>query len=208
MSSGDALKWLERSLIAAGVVLGVWWLAAMTEGRYFQSLPAPPPPGAGVARPLPGEETVSEAPKEASTPQRLKAGDWLARLDAPTVHLSATILEGTDDSTLSRGAGHIEETAYPGEEGNLGIAGHRDTVFRPVRGLKIGDPLLLETADRTFEYRVVSTSIVEPTDVYVLDPTPRASITLVTCFPFTFVGHAPKRYIVRAEMVGTTARTS
>ena len=124
----------------------------------------------------------------------------MAKLDAPAVGMSATILEGTDDQTLSLGAGHIEDTPLPEEPGNFGIAGHRDTTFRPVRNLKVGDPLIVTTADRVFRYRITNTFIVEPDDVYVLDPTPYKTLTLVTCYPFEFIGHAPHRYIIRADL--------
>jgi sortase A len=126
----------------------------------------------------------------------------LARLEAPAVRLSATVLEGSDDATLARGAGHIEGTALPGTPGNVGIAGHRDTMFRPVRRLKRGDELRLTTATATYEYQVVKTLIVKPEDVYVLDPGEQPLLTLVTCYPFEFLGHAPKRYIIQAALVG------
>jgi sortase A len=131
---------------------------------------------------------------------------WIARLEAPSVALSATVLEGSDDGTLARAAGHIEDTAFPGQPGNIGIAGHRDTVFRPLRRLREGDPITLSTADRVFRYRVSGTKIVDPEDVYVLDPTDRPAVTLVTCYPFDFIGHAPRRFIVRADLVSENAR--
>ncbi len=133
-------------------------------------------------------------------------GTLLGRLEAPSVHLSATLLEGSDDGTLSRGAGHIEDTPLPGQGGNVGIAGHRDTVFRPLRHVHVGDALSLTTADRVYRYRISKTSIVGPDDVYVLDPTKDPTLTLVTCYPFEFVGHAPKRFIVQAELVEDSGR--
>jgi sortase A len=133
-------------------------------------------------------------------------GAWIARLEAASVALSATVLEGSDDGTLSRAAGHIEDTAFPGERGNIGIAGHRDTVFRPLGRLHAGDALTLTTSDHVFHYRVSRTQIVNPEDVYVLDPTDRPVITLVTCYPFEFIGHAPRRFIVRADLVSDEAR--
>ena len=120
--------------------------------------------------------------------------------------MSVTVLEGTDDGTLARGAGHIEDTPFPGEPGNIGIAGHRDTIFRPVRNLNIGDPLVLTTADQVYRYRITKTSIVNPEDVYVLDPADHPTMTLVTCYPFEFVGHAPRRFIVHADLVGREPR--
>lgn len=151
----------------------------------------------------PAERTAAGRSPGASA---VECGTWLARLEAPTVALAATVLEGTDDATLRRGAGHIEGTPVPGATGNVGIAGHRDTVFRPVRHLKLGDRLLLTTADRVFEYRISHTKIVNPADVHVLDPTGRPMLTLVTCFPFNFIGNAPQRFIVHAELIQERAR--
>ena len=114
----------------------------------------------------------------------------------------SAVLEGGDDATLSRGSGHIEDTPFPGQPGNVGIAGHRDTTFRALRHIRIGDALEFKTADRLYRYRISKTMIVGPDDVYVLDPTQAPALTLVTCYPFEFVGHAPRRFIVRAELVG------
>jgi len=177
------LRWIERVLIAVGVALGAWAAMTLLEGHYFGRLPAPV------------KVTVESAH---SIPAR---GEWVARLEAPSVNLSATVLEGSDDHTLSLAAGHIEDTAFPGDPGNVGIAGHRDTTFIAVRDLKIGDPLLVTTGDRIFEYRISDARIVNPQDVYVLDPTDHPTLTLVTCYPFEFIGHAPQRYVVRAELV-------
>jgi len=174
------------------------------QAEYYKHLPVPSPAGVSVSTTLPGEtehESAAPAPHPAMT-----AGSWVARLEAPTVALTATVLEGSDDETLKRGAGRIEDTAWPGEPGNIGIAGHRDTIFRPVRRLKVGDPLVLTTADRVFRYRISKTTIVNPEDVYVLDPTDHPTMTLVTCYPFEFIGHAPKRYIISADLVGEAAR--
>ena len=136
------------------------------------------------------------------------AGTLLARIESPSLHLSTVVLEGSDDGTLRRGAGHIEDTPLPGQRGNVGIAGHRDTVFRPLRNAKAGDVLSLMTPDRVYQYRVARTLIVQPEDVYVLDPTDRPTLTLVTCYPFEFIGHAPKRFIVQAELVGENGRAT
>ena len=121
--------------------------------------------------------------------------------------MSTAVLEGSDDTTLRRGAGHIEDTPFPGQAGNIGIAGHRDTVFRPLRNIAVGDAIDLTTADRLFRYRITKTLIVGPDDVYVLDPTDRPTMTLVTCYPFEFVGHAPRRFIVQAQLVGEETLT-
>ena len=115
--------------------------------------------------------------------------------------------ESSDDRTLRRAAGHIESTPLPGEPGNIGIAGHRDTTFFPVRKLKVGDRMTLTTASHVFEYEVRDTWIVAPEDVHVLDATERPAMTLVTCYPFNFVGNAPKRFIIRGELVSERPRS-
>ena len=108
------------------------------------------------------------------------------------------VLEGTSDVTLNRGVGHIEDTAMPGTSGNTGIAGHRDGFFRSLKDVGLGDEIELETLQEKQLYRIERVWIVNPEDVSVLDSTPAQSITLVTCYPFYFVGSAPQRYIVRA----------
>jgi sortase A len=125
----------------------------------------------------------------------------------PSLKLSTTVLEGSDDATLRRASGHIEDTPFPGQPGNIGIAGHRDTVFRPLRHVRLGDTMNLTTADRVYHYRITKTLIVGPDDVYVLDPTDHPTLTLVTCYPFEFIGHAPRRFIVHADLVGDEARS-
>lgn len=213
-------RWLERALFAMGGVLALWCVFSVGRAYYYAQLPIPIPPEPSRARTidrpqgvrtidrplgarLPGDSVaiLSSLPRVA--PERRA---WIARLEAPSVALSATVLEGSDDGTLARAAGHIEDTAFPGQPGNIGIAGHRDTIFRPLRRLRTGDPLTLSTADRVFRYRVSGTKIVDPQDVYVLDPTDRPAVTLVTCYPFEFIGHAPRRFIVRADLVGESAR--
>jgi sortase A len=189
---------VERALLAVGIVLGSWCAAVLLQARYTAALPPPPAPSASAAATLPGDASPAPtSPPHASVDR----GSWIARLEAPSVHLSATVLEGSDDDTLARAAGHIEDTALPGQPGNLAIAGHRDTIFRPVRKLRVGDPLIVRTRDRVYRYRVTRLFVVKPEDVYVLDPTRQPTLTLVTCYPFEFIGHAPKRFIVRAEMV-------
>ena len=126
----------------------------------------------------------------------------LAVLRIPKLRLEVAVLPGTDDATLDRGLGHIDDTALPGGDGNTGIAGHRDGFFRGLKDILPGDTIEIDTLDRKEIYRVERTWIVEPTDVSVLDPTASPSLTLVTCYPFYFVGSAPQRFIVRAVRVG------
>lgn len=201
---GTRLRAIEYALLAIGTTLAAWAVVVWLQTWHFQQLPVPESASVGGDRALPGEAPRSE---RKSSPAPPAVGSWLARLDAPSVHLSTTVLEGSDDGTLRGAAGHIEDTAFPGQMGNIGIAGHRDTIFRPIRNVHVGDALVLTTVDRVFRYRISNTMIVNPDDVYVLDPTERPTLTLVTCYPFTFVGHAPQRFIVRADLVGEEARS-
>ena len=126
-------------------------------------------------------------------------GDVIGSIDIPRLGLSVIVVEGTSAASLRRAAGHIAGTASPGQAGNVGIAGHRDTFFRPLRDIQQNDVITLTTLQGRFHYRVVSTSINDPSDVAVLDPGASDTLTLVTCYPFYFAGPAPDRFIVRAE---------
>ena len=192
------LRWTERGLFAIGVGLAGWCAAILVEARFHQTAALPQPPLVVTQTVLPGDGGDSKA----SAVPAPTSGVLLGRLAAPSVKLSTTVLEGSDDGTLSRGSGHIEDTPFPGQPGNVGIAGHRDTTCRALRNIHVGDPLEYRTADRLYRYRISKTWIVGPDDVYVLDPTPTPALTLVTCYPFEFVGHAPRRFIVRAELTG------
>jgi sortase A len=124
-----------------------------------------------------------------------------AVLRIPSVKLVVPVFEGTRELNLNRGAGRIEGTARIGEAGNVGIAAHRDGFFRALKDVRVGDTLLLERVTATRTYRVVSMTIVDPSEVSVLAPTTTESVTLVTCYPFYYVGSAPRRFIVRAQRV-------
>jgi sortase A len=124
----------------------------------------------------------------------------LAVLRISEVHLEVPVLEGTDDLILNRGVGHIPGTVHPGEDGNIGIAGHRDGFFRVLKDVRPGDTVELSTSSRTDTYIVDQITVVHPDDASVLQPRSISSITLVTCYPFYFVGSAPERYIVQASM--------
>ena len=219
MTRQTMLRWIERGLIVAGAGLAVYCAAILIEARFHETAPLPAPltitqtalPGDPSTGPRAGPSTGPRADTGATTAAPAPApgaGVLLGRLDAPSVKLSTAVLEGSDDATLSRGSGHIEDTPFPGQPGNVGIAGHRDTTFRALRNIHIGDALEYRTADRLYHYRISKTMIVGPDDVYVLDPTKQPALTLVTCYPFEFVGHAPRRFIVRAELVGEETRAA
>jgi sortase A len=145
------------------------------------------------------------------SPARVRA--WHAALIGPSpaplavmriskIQLEVPVLPGTDDRTLDRAVGHIDGTALPGTDGNSAVAGHRDGFFRGLKDIVPGDDIELETLTGKEIYRVARTWVVNPDDVTVLNPTPMRSLTLVTCYPFYYVGAAPQRFIVRAVLAG------
>jgi sortase A len=208
------LRLVERAAWILGVVgLAVWTLARISgdAGMHEELARFAAVQTAAAAR-------LPQLPPDQSlwSPERVKA--WqetqkqttpapLAVLRIPRLGLEVPVLEGTDDWTLNRAVGHIADTAVPGADGNCGIAGHRDGFFRGLKDIRPGDDIELETIATADVYRVERTWIVEPEDVAVLDPTPARSVTLVTCYPFYFVGSAPQRFIVRAVRVASKERS-
>jgi len=125
----------------------------------------------------------------------------IGRIEITRLLLSAVVVEGIDKTTLRRAVGHIPGTALPGQAGNVGLAGHRDTFFRALKDVRIKDEVQLATLAGNFNYEVESLRVVDPDNVGVLAPSGHNVLTLVTCYPFYFVGPAPKRWIVRARQV-------
>jgi sortase A len=132
----------------------------------------------------------------------------LAVMSIDRLGLKVPVYNGTDEVNLNRGAGRIEGTGWIDSPGNLGIAGHRDGYFRVLKDIEVGDSIGLLTHAGKSEFKVSSITIVDPSDVSVLAPTEDSSITLVTCYPFYFVGHAPKRYIVKGELFSSQVNES
>jgi sortase A len=198
------LRVIERSALALGMAAALV-VAAAVGSRWVAQ---------GEARPLASEATVVEADVREWHPNRVRA--WrdaleklapapLARLSIRRIGVDVAVFTGTDEWTLNRAVGHIEGTPKPGDAGNVGLAGHRDGFFRPLKDIAIGDVIEVATGERVDRYRVTQTWIVSPSDVWVLDRTESPSLTLVTCYPFYFIGSAPKRFIVRAAREDVTA---
>jgi sortase A len=141
---------------------------------------------------------------EGALPERPppEPGDLIGRIEAPRLGVSAIVLSGLDSSTLRRAAGHVPRTALPGQGGNVAVAAHRDRHFAGLRDVAIGDEITFTTPDGVHRYRVSGTEVVEPRDVRVLDDRGREELTLVTCYPFNYIGPAPNRFVVYAEKVG------
>jgi sortase A len=126
-------------------------------------------------------------------------GAVIGEIQIPRLGLTAVVVQGDSASILRRAVGHVPDTALPGEPGNVVLAGHRDTFFRPLKRVRANDAITLKTRRGDFAYVVESTTIVGPGDLGVIEPTPRRTLTLITCFPFSYVGPAPNRFIVRAR---------
>jgi len=150
------------------------------------------------------EQVLKEAPPapRGESPRIAgREGSPLGRIEISPIGLAAMIQEGIDERTLRRAVGHIPGTPLPGESGNVALAGHRDTFFRGLRKIRQGDEITLTTISGSWLYRVDSTKVVEPEETEVLDEADDDILTLVTCYPFNFVGSAPRRFIVRAHRI-------
>ena len=195
--------WAERTAWAFGVVCLATWSALCIDGmagarhelERFAVLQAAAPSRAFAPDvSLWDPERVSAWRRALNEP----ALPPLAVLRIPKIHLEVPVLRGTDDVSLNRAVGHIDDTSLPGTDGNAGIAGHRDGFFRGLKDIGADDVIELETLRGKEVYRVERTWVVDPDDVSVLDATAPRSLTLVTCYPFSYLGPAPQRYIVRA----------
>ena len=136
---------------------------------------------------------------QAYAPVVVRTGGLVGMLDVPRLKLKTPVIEGDDDSTLKRAVGHLPDTPMPWEGGNSAFAGHRDGLFRPLKDIKVGDEIRFRTSRDEYRYRVTGTAIVTPDDISVLEPRSQPSLTLITCYPFSYVGNAPKRFIIHAE---------
>ncbi|HEU4939040.1 MAG TPA: class D sortase [Vicinamibacterales bacterium] len=180
---------VERVLYVLAAILLGWYLLQHGITAYQE---------AAANRELESVHMAVEKP--ASTEPRLTNGALIGRVDIPRVGVSAIVREGDDAATLRHAVGHIPDTALPGASGNAGLAGHRDTFFRGLKGIRAGDRIRMTTANGILEYTVRDTRVVDPDDVSVLRSTGRPTLTLVTCYPFYYIGSAPRRFIVQAEI--------
>ncbi len=212
------LVWLERGLWLIGLFGVGWFVAVQAETRLYQgreearleralaagtgaaAVATAGRAGAGLTE-LPGEEGASGQAAAGTAAPELPPGAAIGRIEVPRLGVSAIVASGIDRRTLRRAVGHVPATALPGEPGNVALAAHRDRFFRGLQGIEEDDEILITTPDGVFHYRVQWREVVEPEDVEVLDDTDEPTLTLVTCFPFYYVGPAPQRFIVRARQV-------
>ncbi len=184
-----ALLWLERLLLLAGAAALGYFLYVSIETRLYQAMENRELDAILAAGP-PAMPLLNAAP--------VIPGSAIGRIEIPRLGVSSVIRAGVDARTLRLAVGHIPGTALPGRSGNIGLAGHRDTFFRKLRDIRSFDEIRIVTTAGTFSYEVERTRIVKPEDTWVLEDTSIPSVTLVTCYPFTYVGSAPDRFIVRA----------
>jgi sortase A len=202
-----AIEWLFASI---GLVCLAWYAAVMLRAIDYQraesarldrsmEVARQERQGDSKAEPPPIENSTIE---RSELPSRDKADhELIGRLEIPRLKLSVMVVDGDDPATLKIAAGHLPDTPLPWELGNSAVAGHRDSFFRALSEIKLNDNLIMMTPHGEFHYAVSSLRVVEPNDLTVLRQNGRSSLTLVTCYPFSYVGQAPKRFIVRADHV-------
>jgi len=179
-----ALQWFFWTLAILNIG---YWASLSLKGRWSQ---------ADGARELARAETANLSPPSLSP----ATGDVVGRLEIPRLSLSTVVFEGADADVLERGAGHLPGSALPGDRGNTVVAAHRDTFFRSLRGIRVGDVVRIHRPHKDLAYVVQSARVVEPDEVDVMKPTQAPALTLITCYPFRYIGPAPERFVVRAVL--------
>jgi sortase A len=174
-------------LMAAGVNALAWVGLVKARAAYvtWETIRLPAVSAVG------DERTTAEA--------TIRAGAPIGTIEIPRLRLATVVVEGDDATSLAVGAGHLPDTPFPWEPGNSAVAGHRDAEFRRLQSIRPGDVIRFTAADRELTYVVREMRVVDPTDLSVLEKTERPALTLVTCYPFHYIGPAPKRFVVRAE---------
>lgn len=192
--SDRIMKWTSRGLFAVGVGLLAYWFGAALDAHLFQSR---------LAHRLEAVTSPAQASSFSdvahATRREARTSGLVGNLEIPRLGISSMVLEGVTEQALGRGIGHVPSTAFPGEQGNVGLAAHRDTYFRSLKDVAQGDRISLRTPDGNFSYQVEWIEIVDPSRVDLLRDTEHPSLTLVTCYPFDWIGPAPLRFVVRAR---------
>jgi sortase A len=184
------LRWTPRLLFIAGALAVSYVAFTLLNAKLYQK---------AAFNALDNQILAQKQHQVILLPSAAKQGDALGRIEIPRLGMMVVILEGTARKTLQLGVGHIEGTALPGEPGNIGIAGHRDTFFRALKDIRTKDKIQIQTANGLSRYEVDSVEIVAPDDTGILGSSAGSAITLVTCYPFRFIGAAPQRFVVHAH---------
>lgn len=182
---------IEFALLGLGVACLATYGYATIEARWVQR----------------DQRARFERDAAAKAPYVAAPGSLVGMLDVPRLRMSLPVIEGDDDRSLKASVGHLPDTPMPWQAGNSAMAGHRDGLFRPLKGVVVGDEITFRTTSEAIQYRVTATTIVKPEDVSVLAPRSRDALTLITCYPFSYVGPAPQRFIVHAERVSPAPGT-
>ena len=197
-SRGTAItRWLERTLLAIGIVCVGYYGYQTTEARNVQREQI-----ASFEARLHNTPVAPDAPRAPSAPSA--PSPTIALLEIPRLKMSSAVMSGDGPAVLDVAIGHLPDTPMPWEPGNSALAAHRDGLFSPLRNIRVGDEVRVRSAHGEFIYRVRETKIVAPDDLSVLEPTDIDTLTLITCYPFNYVGSAPKRFIVHADRIEST----
>jgi sortase A len=188
------LRWMQRFFLVTGILAVSYVALSLLSAKLYQQAA-----GKALDKQIHAEERHETGAAQAAA----KQGDVLGSIEIPRLGVAVAILEGTTSQTLRLGVGHIEGTALPGEPGNIGIAGHRDTYFRALKDIRTKDEIQIQVATGLTRYEVDSVQIVGSRDTGVLASSPGSAITLVTCYPFHFIGAAPQRFVVHARRAGS-----
>jgi sortase A len=193
---------LSIVLVAAGVFLLLMGSREYLDSRLGQSEAA-----REFEQPVP-DTPETRAATEPAIVHPVKLGETLAKLSIPRLDAELYVVEGDGAKELRRGPGHLAGTALPGANGNCVIAGHRDTHFRVLKDIREGDDIVLQTSTGQYLYRVKRMSVVMPDNTSALQPTSTPELNLITCYPFYYVGSAPKSFVVEAQLAGAVQRPS
>lgn len=190
-----------RLLFSALLIAGGAYLLFLGAREYLDSRVGQTEAAREFEQPVPDTPETHAATQPVSL-NPVRVGDTFAKLKIPRLDAELYVVEGDGARELRRGPGHLAGTALPGAQGNCVIAGHRDTHFRVLKDIRVGDDIVLQTASGQYLYRVKRTHIVSPQNTGSLQPTPNAVLNLITCYPFYYVGSAPKRFVVEAQLAG------
>jgi sortase A len=204
------------ALVYSGYVVEDAQLYQQRAGEIFERIRAPSPPetqAASIPAAFVTDTSASSVVAPGSSASAAKDSSnalpdgVIGRLLVPRIGLTVMVAEGDSSAVLRRAVGHLSDTPLPGQPGNVVFAGHRDTFFRPLRNIRLGDTITIQTVDNSYQYRVEWFRVMPPDNVSVLAPSQSNELTLITCFPFDFVGSAPDRFVVRAEEIRLGGRS-
>ena len=191
MNHRTVQRWLARTLIACGIGVLFWVAATLVSTAFYRH---------SVQVALDRQSSPARGPQP-SRPTWLAIGVPIGTLEIPRVGLAGVVIEGDDNDVLANAIGHLSDTPLPWNDGNSALAAHRDDQFKPLQDVRAGDLIRLRTPHGTLDYRVRDTLIVGPEDLWVLDQTANPMLTLISCYPFTYIGPAPQRFIVRGDRI-------